>query len=162
MRAQFSKDPETDRALRHSIRDGMAFSVQVGGGETYFSAFALFLKASAPQVALLATLPPLLGSLAQLLSAWLVQRLRRRKPLIMLGASLQALVWLPLMALPLLFPERAVLLLIACVTLYHAMGNFAAPPWIGLMGDLVPERKRGRYFGRRTRLATMTAFLALV
>lgn len=159
---RYSKDPVVDRTLRHSVRDGVAYAAMSGGGETYFSAFALFLKASAPQVALLATLPPLLGSLAQLLSAWLVQRLRRRKPLIMLGASLQALVWLPLMALPLLFPERAVLLLIACVTLYHAMGNFAAPPWIGLMGDLVPERKRGRYFGRRTRLATMTAFLALV
>ena len=159
---RYSKDPAVDRTLRHSVRDGVAYSAMSGGGETYFSAFALFLKASAPQVALLATLPPLLGSLAQLLSAWLVQRLRRRKPLIMFGAGMQALTWLPLMALPLLFPERAVPLLIACVTLYHAMGNFAAPPWIGLMGDLVPERKRGRYFGRRTRLATMTAFLALV
>ena len=27
---QFSKDPAVDRALRHSVRDGMAFSVQVG------------------------------------------------------------------------------------------------------------------------------------
>ena len=42
-RAQFSKDPIVDRSLRHSVRDGMAYSVQVGAGETYFSAFALFL-----------------------------------------------------------------------------------------------------------------------
>ena len=49
---QFSKDPAIDSALRHSVRDGMAYTVQVGAGETYFSAFALFLRATAPQVAL--------------------------------------------------------------------------------------------------------------
>jgi len=164
MSVRYSKDPHVDRTLRHSVRDGVAYSVMSGGGETYLSAFALFLKASAPQVALIATLPPLLGSLAQLLSAWLVRglRQRKRKRLILAGASLQALVWLPLLLLPLLYPKQAILLLIVCTTLYQASGNFAVPLWISLMGDLVPERKRGRYFGRRTRLATMTAFLALV
>jgi MFS family permease len=133
-----------------------------GGGVTYFSAFALFLKASAPQVALLSVLPQLLGSLAQLLSAWLGAHLRRRKLLIIIGASLQALVWVPLVALPLSFPDLAIPLLLICITLYHATGNLAVPVWISLMGELVPERKRGRYFGRRTRLATITAFISLV
>src|SRR5690606_7825598 len=63
---QFSKDPAIDRALRHSVRDGMAYSVAAGGGETYFSAFALFFGATAPQVALLTALPPFIGSLAQI------------------------------------------------------------------------------------------------
>ena len=58
---QFSKDPVVDKALRHSVRDGMAYSAQVGAGETYFSAFALFLRATAPQVALVSTLPLLLA-----------------------------------------------------------------------------------------------------
>lgn len=162
MSVRYSKDPQVDRTLRHSVRDGVAYSVMSGGGETYFSAFALFLKATAPQVALLATLPPLLGSLAQLLAAWLAARLRRRKPVILVGATMQALVWIPLVGLPLVFPAYAIELLILCVTLYYAMGHLAAPLWVSLMGELVPERKRGRYFGRRTRLATMTAFMALV
>lgn len=162
MPVRYAKDPHIDRTLRHSVRDAVAYSVMSGGGETYLSAFALFLKASAPQVALLATLPQLLGSFAQVLSAWLVHRLRRRKPLILIGATLQGLVWLPLLLLPLLFPHHAVLLLIVCATLYHASSNFTVPLWISLMGDLVPERKRGRYFGRRTRLATITAFVSLV
>lgn len=71
MLTRYSKDPQVDRTLRHSVRDGVAYSVMAGGGETYFSAFALFPKATAPQVGLLATLPPLLGSLAQLLAVWL-------------------------------------------------------------------------------------------
>ena len=57
----YSRNPLVDRSLRHSVRDGIAYAVMSGAGETYFSAFALFLKATAPQVAVLATLPPLLA-----------------------------------------------------------------------------------------------------
>jgi MFS family permease len=151
MTTVYSKDPQVDRTLHHSVRDAVAYSVMSGGGETYFSAFALFLKASASQVGLLATLPALLGSLAQLLAVWLGARLPRRLPVILAGASLQAVVLLPLVILPLSWPHHAVPVLIGCVT----------PLWISLMGDLVPERKRGRYFGSRTRLATITAFVSL-
>lgn len=159
---RYAKDPQIDRSLRHSVRDGMAYSVMAGGGETYFSAFALFLRASAPQVALLSTLPPLLGALAQLLSAWLGKRLGRRRPLILAGATVQGLAWLPLLSLPLLLPDLAVPLLLLGVTVYFAGANLAAPQWTSLMGDLVPERRRGRYFARRTRLTAMTTFLSLV
>lgn len=140
----------------------MAFSAMVGGAETYLSAFAIFLKANAPQVALLTTLPPLVGSSAQFLAAWLGRRLGRRRPVIVAGAVVQGLTWLPLLALPLLFPDYSVPLLLLFVTTYYAGGHLTAPLWTSLMGDLVPERRRGRYFGRRTRLTTITTFAALV
>jgi MFS family permease len=159
---QYSKDPAINRSLHYSVRDAVAYSVMSGGAETYFSAFALFLKASAPQIALLATLPNLLGALAQPLSAWIGHRIGRRKPIIMAGAFLQALVWLPFLALPFLDPVYVIPLLVTLITWYQASGNLSVPQWISLMGDLVPERKRGRYFARRTRLATLTSFFALV
>ncbi len=158
---RFSKDPVVDRALRHSIRDGMAFSVQAGGGETYFSAFALFLRATAPQVALLTTLPPLLGSLAQLFSAWL-GRYTGRKRIVLVGCSVQAALWLAIVLVPVLFYEHAVVALLVLLSLYHSANNFAAPQWTSIMRDLVSERRRGRYFGHRTRLTTITTFGALV
>ena len=46
MSRRFAKDPSVDRALRHSVRDGVAYSVMAGAGETYFSAFAIFFKAT--------------------------------------------------------------------------------------------------------------------
>jgi MFS family permease len=159
--ARFAKDPVVDRALRHSVRDGMAYSIAAGGGETYFSAFALFLKATAPQVALLTTLPPLVGSFAQLFSAW-CGRFVGRKPLVLIGASLQALLWLPILALPQWFGNEAVALLLVLFALYHGGGNFAAPQWTSLMRDLVSDRRRGRYFGYRTRRTTIASFAALV
>jgi MFS family permease len=75
---------------------------------------------------------------------------------------LQCSIWLPLMLLPLAFPDHAVALFIALVILYHAFSNLISPQWSSVMGDLVPQRKRGRYFGLRTRYATVTSFLTLL
>lgn len=158
---QFSKDPVVDRALRHSVRDGMAFSVQVGAGETYFSAFALFLRATAPQVALLATLPPLLGSSAQVISAW-VGGYVGRKRVVLAGCALQALLWLPILLVPVLFGGYAATALLILLALYHSANNLTTPQWTSIMRDLVSERRRGRYFGYRTQLTTITTFVALV
>lgn len=159
---QYSKDPDVERSLRASLRDGVSYSVMTGAGEIYFSAYALALKASTPQIAFLAAVPPLLGSFSQVFSAWLGSRGVRRRRIILSGVALQGLMWLPIMLLPWLFPEHAVSLLIASVVLYFAAGSLASPQWSSLMGDLVPERRRGRYFAQRTRLMSLTSFIALV
>ena len=116
-------NPSTEVSLQHSLKDAAAYAVMMGIGETYLSAFALFLKASTPQIGLLASLPPLLGSLAQIVSAWLGRLAGRRKPIILAGAGLQALAWLPITLLPLLFPSAAVPLLITSVVVYQCDGN---------------------------------------
>jgi len=158
----FSRDPETERSLRHSLKDASAFAVMSGIGETYLSAFALFLRASTPQIGLLAAVPPLLASLVQLLSAWLGHITGRRKVIILTGASIQAFAWLPIVGLPLMFGDYAVPLLIASVVLYHGGAHLAAPQWSSLMGDIVPSRKRGRFFSMRTQLISATTFVSLL
>jgi len=158
----FSQDPEVDSSLKHSLKDATAFAAMTGMGETYLSAFGVFLKATAPQIGVLASLPPLLASFAQPLSAWLGRRTGQRKRIVVAGAALQAFAWLPILLLPALFPEHAVPLLIGSVVLYHFGAHLVAPQWSSLMGDIVPERRRGRFFGLRTRIVTLTTFLALM
>ena len=143
------------------MKDAAAYAVMMGIGETYLSAFALFLKASTPQIGLLASLPPLLGSLAQIVSAWLGRLAGRRKPIILAGAGLQALAWLPITLLPLLFPSAAVPLLIMSVVVYQCGAHLAAPQWASLMGDLVPMKRRGRFFARRTSIVSLVTFVSL-
>ncbi len=155
-------EKKINRTLRNSVRDGIAYSVMVGAAETYFSAFALFLKAGTLQIGLLASLPPLIGSFAQLFSAWLGLIVNSRRQIILFGTFFQGLTWIPLLLLPMLFPEKSILLLTACVTLYYIFGNLATPQWSSLMGDLVHEKQRGRYFARRNRLMSVTNFLALI
>ena len=57
-----------------------------GVGENYFSAYAVFLKATTQQVGLLAALPPLLASFAQMLAVVLGQVMGIRKGIIVFGA----------------------------------------------------------------------------
>ena len=155
-------DPRVKSSLKHSIQDGAAYAVMTGAGESYFSAFAVFLKANTTQIGFLVSIPTLLASFAQLFSAWLGHKYGKRKAIILIGAGLQAVIWLPLMLLPFLFPQHAITLLIACIVLYHAFGNLASPQWSSLMGALVTERKRGRYFAKRTAISSMVSFIALV
>jgi MFS family permease len=156
-----TRDAQTERSLKHSLKDAGAYAVMIGIGETYLSAFALFLRASTPQIGLLASLPPLLASLVQLFSAWLGRRTGRRKAIVLTGASIQGFAWLPLIVLPIVFPDYAVPLMIACVVLYHCGAHLSAPQWGSLMGDIVPERRRGRFFASRTRIVSLVTFVSL-
>jgi len=161
MEHQYSNDPQVERSLRYSVRDGVAWSIMFGAGESYLQAFAVFLKATTAQITLLAALPSLLGSVAQLVSAWVAGRAIPRKSLIFSGVLLQTLTWLPIIALVFLPTEHPVLLLILWVALYYVGGQFAAPPWSSLISDLVPERRRGRFFGKRTQLMSVFTFVSL-
>ncbi len=159
---QFSKDPVIDRSLRHSLYDGITYAAMTGGAESYFAAYAILLKASTAQIGLLASLPPLLASFMQLVSAWLGRRTGARKRIIVQGALLQASTLIPMTVLPLLFEDHAVLLLLICSVVYFIGPNLGSPQWSSLMGDIVPESRRGRFFALRTQLASISSFLALI
>jgi MFS family permease len=159
---KLAKDPQTDRSLKHSLWDGVFFSAMIGTAESYFSAFAVFLKASTAQIGVLAALPPLLASFTQLTSAWLGRRIGKRREIIVFGALLQALTLIPLALLPALFPSLALPLLIGCAVFYYIGPNLGSPQWGSLMGDLVPESRRGRFFALRTRLSSLANFSLLI
>ncbi len=162
MNRAYAKDARVNESLRRSVKDGVAYSVMAGAGETYLSAYAIFYKATNAQISALAALPALFGSLAQLLSAWLAGRVPARKRLILAGVATQTVAWLPIIWLPYLFPAQAVPILIGCSALYFMGAHIASPPWNSLMGDLVPERRRGRFFGQRSRLMMLAHFTAML
>jgi MFS family permease len=146
---------------RYGIRDGACQAVMVGGGEQYLSAFALLLHASAVQIGLLSALPQLVGTWAQWLSVQALHRVQHRKTVVLAGSIGQAAMWLPLLALPLLFPSDGPWLLIACAVAYFTMGHFTTPAWNSLITDLVHPDERGTYFARRARIMAVVNFLAL-
>jgi MFS family permease len=158
---QLDPDPIIDRSLKHSIKDGVYYSAMIGTAENYFSAFAVFLKASTAQVGVLASLPPLLASFAQVISAWLGRRLGKRKEIIVGGALLQASSLIPLMVLPVWYPDLAMPLVILFAVIYFIGPNLGSPQWGSLMGELVRENRRGRFFALRTRLSSLANFAAL-
>ncbi|MCB1685662.1 MAG: hypothetical protein KDI31_14305, partial [Pseudomonadales bacterium] len=133
-RAPFSKNPDVERSLQHSIRDGVTYSLMTGAGESYFSAFALLLKANTAQIGLLAALPPLIASFMQLLSVWVGKLTGQRKWIIVAGALVQAVALALIAVVPLLYPDRAFGALLLFAVIYYAGPNLGTPQWSSLMG----------------------------
>jgi MFS family permease len=132
-----------------------------GSGEQYLSAFALLLHATPVQVGILSAVPQLVGTWTQLLAVKVLNRLHRRKPIMLIGTLGQALAWFPLLALPLLAPAYGPWILIACTIAYFGFGHFAVPAWNSLITDWVPPSKRGTYFAHRSKVMTVVSFAAL-
>lgn len=156
-----AQDDARERSRRAGLRDGAFYAAMQGGGENYLSAFALLLHATPFQIGLLSALPQLVGTWAQLFSVKVLNRLQHRKAIILAGACSQTLFWLPLLALPLLFPASGAWLLIACTVAYFAMGHFIVPAWNSLITDWLEPNERGAYFARRAKIMAVANFSAL-
>jgi MFS family permease len=150
-----------EQSRRYGIREGAFQAVMQGAGENYLSAFALLFHATAFQIGLLSAIPQLVGTWAQLVSLKVLNRFPHRKGVILTGAFCQALLWLPLLALPLVWPALGPWLVILCAVLYFAMGHFAVPAWTSLITDLVDPDRRGSYFSRRAKVMAVASFAAL-
>jgi len=156
-----NKKEAVKRSLKYSILDGAFYSSMVGFGESFFSAFAVFLKASNLQLGLLGSLPQALGSLTQLWTNKMLELFKSRKRLIIFSVFLQALMYIPVM-LVFFFGTFKVQYLILFVTLYWVFGMIPGPAWGSWMGDLVGEKERGSYFGKRNKIAGFVTFVAFM
>ena len=171
-------DGKTDRvvhakqkALELSINEGSATQASAVVGSSYLTPFALALKASPFQIGILSSVSGLVQPLSQLYGSKMML-FHSRKKLVLKFALLQAITWLPIAALAILFWKGFFqdYLIYALIVLYSIMMIFMGishPPWFSWMGDLVPEKDRGRYFSIRNRatelvgmsVAMMAAFL---
>ncbi len=151
-------------SLKASFFDGIFASCMLGMTADYITPYALALKAKVFQVGILNALPNLIGSLAQLKSADITEKVGSRKKVINVSVFLHLLMGLPIIFLPFLFKGHEITALIIFVTLFSAFNAFAGPVWLSLMSDHLPCTKRGSYFGWRNKILgiiiTSSVFLA--
>ncbi|HET8541948.1 MAG TPA: hypothetical protein VFL83_18870 [Anaeromyxobacter sp.] len=149
------------RSLRASTAEGIAAEVVGAATSTaVITAWALHLGCGAALIAVLGAMP-FLAHVLQLPAAVLTGRHgARRVALMAVAISRQA--YLPLVALPFLpvSPGAARAALLGAAALHHGVGIFCNNGWVAWMGEIVPVRLRGRYFGRRTGTTTLAAALA--
>ncbi|MBX3213489.1 MAG: MFS transporter [Labilithrix sp.] len=161
-----STAPSTSaEALRRSLAactaEGLAAEV-VGAcfGPAVVTAWGIELGASPLLLGVLWGLPHF-GHVFQLPAAWVTSWFGRKR----VAVAVQALarqVTLPIAALPFvdlsIDTKRALLVaLFALSSLLSVIGHNA---WLAWMGDLVPARSRGTYFGRRTAVCTAVGMVA--
>ena len=138
-------------SLRYSFIDGAFFSVMYGFGDSCFSAYAVFLKATNFQIGLLSSLPGLVSSLFQIRTPEWTERIGRSR-VMRWGVFVQVLLWAPIILIPFVFQGNPVPWLIGAVVLYLLSSSVAAPAWSSIMSQYLPPDKRGRYFSWRQRI----------
>ena len=117
------------------------------------SGFQLGLMGAVRQAAMFTQLP----------SAFLVERLHRRKPYWATIATTHRILWFVPAFLPLLWPSGEahwVVVLIVALGLSDCLGNASTAPWLSWMADLLPAGRAGRFWGGRQRLLSIVVLVA--
>lgn len=151
---------EIEKTKRYSIKDGTAWSVMYGFGEQYVVPFALKIGATASQIGILNSVPAFIGALFQLLGAKLTDKYQDRKKVVSLFVFLQALLMLPLFALP--FLTKDILILTILFTLYQVFANIVGPAWSSWISDVVTEKDRAMYFGKRNKYVIISMMFSVM
>lgn len=152
------------RTLRFSQQEAVASATMTGTSDNFLNAFAIYLQASAMQLGWLTAIPQLFGALAQIVSVWMGNHVRR-KPLVVCAAFTQSMLVAGIAALALtegfdVLQDQKITLLIVLAVGYFTCLNSIQPHWRAWMGSLVPQQRRGVFFAARTRL-TMAATLMI-
>lgn len=158
------REPTREESLDASVKDGVCTALTQGTGDSYVSAFAIFLEGTPTQIGAIAAIPQFIGAIFQLVSLKLLDHIRSRRRLLKLGALTQGLSWFPIAFLPFVFGrnETAAWVLLVCITLGFAAGGILGPIWNSLIGDIVPAEERGRFFGYRNQQASIASMVALM
>ncbi|MBI2449124.1 MFS transporter [Candidatus Pacearchaeota archaeon] len=143
-------DEERKRNMSLGIKEGSASTVMSIITDTYMTPFALALGANSVHIGFLNSFSGLLSPLAQVYGSTLKYQ---RKLIILFTVAWQTLMLLPILFLGIffVFGIRTGLptILILFYSLYIVFGAISAPAWFSLIGDIVPEKDRGKYFGKR-------------
>lgn len=163
------RDVERERVHRRQTLSMVMWTVLLSG-----PFFASVLGGAVPVLAGVAQLSdrwygliqamPALAMLAQLPGALLISRVRHRPRIVFTLGILARLIWIPVAAVPLLLPPGAVATasLLVMVGLAWVSFHISGLAWQSFMGDLVPARIRGVYFGTRLRLFSLTNLVSSV
>ena len=140
-------------ARQYSIKEGIFSSAKTSFGDSYVAPFAIAIKASNSVVALLTSVLGILGPLSQVYGSKLIRKESRKKILIK-TVFMEALMWIPFIAIAALFYFNIItnflpISLLLFFGIYTIFQNLGHPAWFSWMGDIVEEKSRGIWFSKR-------------
>ncbi len=123
-------------------------------GGALLVAFALMLGASNTVIGLIAAVAPL-SQLLQIPAIWIVEKLRRRKMLVVTTLVASRTAWFAVAAIPWLVPqEHRVTALLVSLTATFGFASISNSAFNSWKRDLVPDENMGIFLARRLAFAT--------
>ena len=142
--------PHVRRALHFSFLDGLCANGMVALQETFAIAAAVSLHASSMAIAVMTSLPMLLGSVIQFLVPAIADPAKGRKHYVLLGVRMQAIFLFTAAFTGFLPASAAPWAYAAAIALAAVSSSATGSYWTDWMGDLIPGAARGRHFAWRS------------
>lgn len=176
MKKEVTNSPEKEKhpiikkrikqSLDLSIKEGSYASVSSALGVSYFSPFALAIGASPSQIGILSAFANLFPGISQLIQSkkQYKKKISNKKALIQ-NAFLSYFLMLFLIALGIFYVlgySFVVWGTIIVVGLFYYFFGIMDSSWFVLMGTLVPENQRGKYFSKRNRKLQFFGMIAMI
>ncbi|MFX0012274.1 MAG: MFS transporter [Candidatus Hermodarchaeota archaeon] len=154
------------KTMRISIAEGsfgVFSSILV---DNYIIPFSLSINSTPFQVGILTSFGNLISPIGQLVGACAIER-KSRKFTLLTGVLGQAGIWPFFLIIALLFQfgilqEYLSWILIGFFLLYMLSAGIMNPPWFSVMGDVVPENSRGRYFAKRNLITNSVGLIGIL
>lgn len=155
------------KALRFSVIDG-ALSAVMGSlaGGIFLTGFALkVLSAQPQQIGILAALP-MFANLIQIFGSYIIEKTGRKKVFCFFCILISRIFWIFIIMLPLKIfsplQDIRVWTLVAVIGISSLFGSLSGVAWLAWMSDLVPEKIRGTYFGKRNMIASACGMVVIL
>jgi Na+/melibiose symporter-like transporter len=141
-----------------SIYNGLASTAATNMVNGYIPLFAIgVLGATNQQIGLIVSLPSIIGMLALIPGAIWLNRVQSKKNFAVISTLLTRLLFSLILFVPFLGSPYAAWALVILIALLNFPGALSGLSWQSMIGDLVPEKRRGDFFSSRNRYNTIAA-----
>jgi MFS family permease len=160
-----SEDQLKTKTQKLSIYEGLFGVSSSIIGDNYITPFALAIGSSTTQVGILGSFYGFIGTVGQLLGSKRMEKAGRKKS-IFTSLYGQLVMWWVFIGIGILFLNDIVTdllpwIFLGTVIIYMLYVGQITPAWFSLMGDVVPESHRGRYFAKRNLFCTAVSITAV-
>ncbi len=150
-------ESDAKKSMNSAILEGAFNSAATTIVNSYSIPFALALKATNIEIGFLNSLKALGETVSQIPGGTLPKYFSR-KSVWVYSTLASRLLWLPILLIP--FFGGSVAAFIVLLALASFFLTLRGPAWTSLIGDIVPQESRGRYFGRRNMITGVAGLLS--
>ncbi|MFC3341392.1 MFS transporter [Paenibacillus abyssi] len=154
---------EQRKSLRIAVVEGipaMIIANLLGG--PILTAYVLYLGANSAEVGLVMAIPPL-ANLAQIITAFYMQRVNNRKFFLTAFGAIHRTMWVATGLIPFMVPDPLQIpVFIAMFMISFLSASICGVFWSSLVADFVPAQLRGRYFGIRNTIHWAVGSISLL
>lgn len=151
---------EINKGLDLSLADGGAVAARDAITTNFTTPYALALGASNEQIGAVTAIPALAATIFSPISGKIIETVGSKKLFATKAWLLAHLTWIVIALVPFIFVDSKVAILIAFLCFAQIAGSAGSTAWASWMAELVPEKIRGKFFGKRNTIAGISALIA--